>query len=276
LRDSPAGGAPPCAGIGIAESRVGPGKARASGLGGSFVRTRLSLLSTTLAVAALLLSSTARADLIGPYTMTFSVDGLGVVGTVNGYHDDDYGDTGYYDLDDVTLGGVAFVDYWNSSYDIDPFVTNNFSVTNISAFPQVFDILVTSPVLATGPQTDMTGSVGLTITNTASASASLGDAGVAVYQAMIDGVTVETIFDPAYTLSCGAPFCSNTDNDGFVSVTGPAAASSISIRIRFTLSPGDSASGTSVFNIEAIPEPTTAILLGLGLTGIAAAGRRRA
>jgi hypothetical protein len=99
------------------------------------------------------------------------------------------------------------------------------------------------------------------VTNTASASATLSDDGlVSVYQAYIDGGVVQTLLDPAYTLSCGTPFCSNSDNDGFVSVLGPGATTSIAIRLRFTLSPGDSASGTSVFNIDAVPEPVTAVM----------------
>jgi hypothetical protein len=174
----------------------------------------------------------------------------------------------------LTLGGVAFVDYWNSSYDIDPFVTNNFNVTNISAVTQIFDILVTSPVVPTGPQTLMTGSIGLSVTNTNSASATLADTGVAVYQAIIDGSTEQTLFDPAFTLTCAGAFCSDSDNAGFTNVLGPAAGTSIAIRIRFTLSPGDSASGTSVFNIEAVPEPVTALMLGMGLVGLAIAGSR--
>jgi hypothetical protein len=151
------------------------------------------------AVLNVLLAGSVGADPIGSYTMAFSIDGLGVGGSMSEVVDPDVtGDTGYYHLDDVTLGGVAFVDYWNSSFDIDPFVTNNFNVTNISAFTQTFDIVVTSPVVPTGPQTLMTGSIGLSVTNTASGGAALSDDGVvAVYQALIDGSTEQTLFDPA-------------------------------------------------------------------------------
>jgi hypothetical protein len=245
-----------------------------------------TLLRGILAMALLAFAGAAQADLVDPeYTMVFSAaacDDQGVcgelveMGGVNGPHDPGGTgtDTGYYSLNDVTLGGVAFIDHWDSAYDIDPFVTNNFNVTNISGVTQVFDILVTSPVVVTGPQTLMTGSIGLSVTNTASGGATLTDTGVAVYQALIDGVTVETLFDPAFTLTCAPPFCSDTDNAMFTNQIGPQANANIGIRIRFTLSPGDSASGTSVFNIEAVPEPVTAMMLGMGLVGLAIAGSR--
>jgi hypothetical protein len=246
-------------------------------LGGSFVRFRL--LGCLALASALLPAGAALAAPIGNYTMTFSVDGVGVVGSMTEVVDPDVSHTGYYSLDDVTLGDgtddYVFVDYWNSQYDVDPFVTNNFNVTNISGAPQIFEIVVTVPVLPTGPQTLMTGSIGLTVTNTTSGGATLSDTGVAVYRAQIDGSTEQTLFDPAFSLSCAPPFCSDSDNAGFTNVLGPAAATDIAIRIRFSLSPGDSASGTSVFNIEAVPEPVTAVLIGLGLAGLAAAGQRR-
>lgn len=57
---------------------------------------------------------------------------------------------------------------------------------------------------------------------------------------------------------------------------GPGANSSIGITLRFTLTPGDQASITSVFNIVAVPEPVTGALVGFGLLGLAVAGRKRA
>jgi hypothetical protein len=239
-----------------------------------FVRARNSILLA--AVASFLIAGSAWSAPIGTYSMTFSVDGLGVVGGMSQVIDPDIdGDTGYYHLDDVTLGGVAFVDSWDSSYDIDPFVTNNFNVTNISGVTQIFEIVVTLPVVPTGPQTLMTGSIGLSVTNTASGGAALADTGVAVYRAQIDGSTEQTLFDPAFSLGCAPPFCSDSDNSGFVNILGPAATTDIAIRIRFSLSPGDSASGTSVFNIEAVPEPMTAVMIAMGLAGLAAAGGGR-
>ena len=49
----------------------------------------------------------------------------------------------------------------------------------------------------------------------------------------------------------------------------------IAIQIKFTLTPGDQASFTSVFVVEPVPEPTTIGLVSLGLAGLALAGRRR-
>ena len=55
-----------------------------------------------------------------------------------------------------------------------------------------------------------------------------------------------------------------------------ATLSDIAITLRFSLTAGDSASLTSLFNVEPIPEPGTAILLAVGLAGLARMGRPRA
>ena len=170
------------------------------------------------------------------------------------------------------------VNSWSSQVDVDPFVTNNLNVTNISAFTQTFDVTVTLPIAPQTPATQMQGSVGITLTNT-TGTASLTDAGTAIYTALIDGSPVQTLRNPAYTLSCTPPFCSISDNTDFgipTPIAGPAALSTIAIRLHFTLSPGDSAGLTSVFNITAVPEPMTVLMVGLGLLGLGVAGRSRA
>ena len=157
----------------------------------------------------------------------------------------------------------------------DPFVTNNFVVQNNTAFTQTYTVTVTSPVAPPLASTSMLGSVGLTVTNTASPNATLAsNAPNPVYTALIDNAPVATLFNDPYSLSCGTPFCSNTQSTDFgipVPVAGPAATTSMGIRIEFTLSPGDSGGVTSVFNIE-VPEPASlgliALALGVGVAGV--------
>lgn len=229
-------------------------------------------------------TSASALPLVGA-TLTWDADGLGN-GSVNllslpGITCDTTSKTGSCSLSSgwTPLNGYYTVNSFSSSWNPDPFVTNNFNVTNNTAGTLIFDVTVTSPVVVTGPQTAMSGSLGITLTNT-TGTAALTDAGAAVYRALIDGVVVRTLFPNPYTLTCTPPFCSTTDSDDFgifpnPPEIGPQANTDIAIRIRFALSPGDSAGITSVFNIDAVPEPNTAALFALGLVGIAIARWRR-
>ena len=238
----------------------------------------------TAAVLALVAATPASA--LTSATMNWTIDETGQNGTANilglaptACTTTDVG--GECSLNGWTPGhGLYTVNEWTSEWDTDPFVTNNLNVTNNSAFTMTFDVTVISPVVLTGPQTAMSGSIGITLTNT-TGTAQLDDAGAAIYRALIDGSVVRSLLPAAYALSCANPFCSTTDGDDFgvfpnAPEIGPQANTDIAIRIRFDLSPGDSAAITSVFNIEAVPEPGTAALLGLGLIVLAAAGRRPA
>jgi hypothetical protein len=80
--------------------------------------------------------------------------------------------------------------------------------------------------------------------------------------------------------SSAGPFLSNVIGPAafgtpIPSQPGPAALATIGITIDFTLTPGDSATFTSVFVVESIPEPGTGLMVGLGLIALAARRRGR-
>jgi PEP-CTERM motif len=238
----------------------------------------------TILFPALLAAAAAGAATV-PYEMTVSLgsdtftledlETMGVVGftpSANGGY--------YHTYGPITQAGDWQIDSWTSTYDTDPFVTNNLTVTNLSAVTQTFSVTVLSPVVPQLPQTNMDGSVGITITSSPTiAGVTLTSAlGADVYTALIDGSAVQGLATDPYTLTCGGSTCSVTQSFSFgnpIPVPGPGANASIGITIQFSLSPGDQAGVTSVFNIVAVPEPTTLLLVGSGLAGIAFFGRRR-
>lgn len=186
----------------------------------------------------------------------------------------------------VFLTGVAAgarggwtVDQWDSTVKEDPFITNNFVVTNNTGGALTYTISVSSPIpLFNANQIvqstlqvsvlddDSTG--GATLTSAAPTS---------IYQGQVNGTNELTLLNDPFTLSCTDPLDCTVNGSAAAGVAslafGPVAATNIGLIIKFTLSDGDSASVLSRFEI--VPEPGTGLLLAMGLCSLAIARRRR-
>lgn len=177
------------------------------------------------------------------------------------------------------LGGGATIEDWSSSFDPDPFITNNFVVVNNSGVTQSYTVAVSAALApAFLANTIVQSNLILSINdddNSAGATVS-SLVGVPVYEAFVNGGSELTFLDDPFSNSCTTPVdCAlNGTTVGTVASQGfgPALATSIGVTISFDLSPGDSAAIQSRFEI--VPEPGTAALLGLSVIGVAVLRRK--
>jgi hypothetical protein len=171
------------------------------------------------------------------------------------------------------LENAAWTMSWDCVVNEDPFVDATINVTNNSNVVQTFWVympLAINPAIPGG--TIMNGSVSAVLSaNTFDGATLTSNPGFAVYEAFIDGSSVASMWNP-YALAA-IPFGSANDNNQFNNAAGPAANTEIAIRLRFDLSPGDSASVTGIFEIQPIPAP--AGLAVLALIGVCGSRRRR-
>lgn len=226
----------------------------------------------------------ANALAIEDYQFSVSVDGEIVADGLYGLPIQETYDPGShtwgYILTAPVVGDDWSINTWSSAYDVDPFVTNNITLTNNSAVAQTFIISAALPIPAFGYDKAVFSSVGVTATDS-NGNGSLSVTSLSLFEGQVNGVGALSLLDPvSLTQANCSPFpntngCSASTTDGVVLQALPAGvANLIGIKLQFTLSPGDSIGITSRFEI--VPEPTTLLLMGMGVTGLALARRRRA
>jgi len=181
------------------------------------------------------------------------------------------------------LTGTGFLlSDWSFLLNPDPSITSNFTLTNISAVTQPYILTITLPIALVGPAISITGSTGGALTDLNANGATATDNGAAIYSARVNGTSLQTLLDPpqlfvAPVNPTGGPSSVPIGPVGFGPTVLPQSADvNMSMRIQFTLTPGDQVQLTSVFDIQPaqIPEPGTVLLLGSGLAGLVAFRRR--
>jgi hypothetical protein len=180
---------------------------------------------------------------------------------------------------DITIGGVPLgeITSWTADLKEDPYITNNVNFTNNTAFTVVYTASVLMNIPAFNYDTIVNSSVGVTATDDDANNDLLvdEDGGISFYQGRVNNVTILTLTPsgiPITTADCtipgpNFPGCTATGSAGIVSQPSAGVANNIEIVLRFALSPGDSIGITSRFEI--VPEPSTGLLLGLGVLGLA-------
>jgi hypothetical protein len=161
-------------------------------------------------------------------------------------------------------------------------VSSNYTITNNTLTTNNYSVLITMPIspqILSGSKTG--GSVQAGVTDNNGDGATLGQSGVLpLYTALIDGVAYQSLLPPGPTSVTVGSFLSGTLGPGqfglpIPSQPGPNVLTSIGIRLDFSLTAGDSATFSSVFVVEPVPEPASIVLGSCGLALVMGAAIRR-
>ena len=163
----------------------------------------------------------------------------------------------------------------------DPEIDTSLGVTNLSGATQRFTLVFTMSVTSIPGATLTGGSTEFDFgDNTGDGVTLAAPAGSALYTAQIDGGNYQALFPFPASGGDPTPFGGGTMGTAsfgtpIPSQAGPAVTTSIGIQYDFTLTGGDDASSsTGKFVVKPVPEPSTALLLGIGLAAFAVVRRR--
>jgi hypothetical protein len=182
---------------------------------------------------------------------------------------------GSCDILDAGSNVLATITQLSCAYDEDPAVALDFAVV-AGASPTVFEITSSTVGFAalTNPDAYATSAITVTDRNGNGASATgMLNGGTKSYEAVYNGATTWASLITAVTAPA---FSSNTGFERRPPATQwetiNDTLTSIQSKYKFTLTAGDSASGTSYF--EVVPEPMTLTLLSLGAVATFISRRR--
>lgn len=160
---------------------------------------------------------------------------------------------------------------WDLELDPDPFVFSDISIRNLTGATQDFSIEVLLAAVPVGAPSVMTGSVSGSVGDFTGNGAELRDFGGApLYEALVDGATVRSLYEGPQAFLAGAGLTSSVPTRSFVAEAGPGVLAEIGIRNAFTLTAGDNAQLTSTFLI--VPTPGAGSLL---MAAVAVSARRK-
>lgn len=147
------------------------------------------------------------------------------------------------------------------TFDADPLIFNNILLQNNTLANQIYTVTVALPTTFGAPS-GIRGSISTSLIGTAATLTSV--APFSIYSAQIDGVTVRTLQDNPFLLTTPNNAVSDVKSYG-IEVNNVPVNSNIGIVLRFELTPGDTATILSDFEVATlIPEPSSLALLLLG------------
>ncbi len=159
------------------------------------------------------------------------------------------------------------------------FVTANIQVFNDTLSTQTYWVLQTKNGVNLGPNVTTEGTVSATVTDLSFDDATMNNissgafSGDPIYQALIDGVPHKDMWENGFSLTATSAQVTQSDDDTFDNLGGPGVADSISVWLKFEVTPLDSVNITGFFQVTPVPAP--AALSALAAFGLVAGRRRR-